>query len=426
MEKIHAIKGVKDILPGETRIWQFVQDRARELFRTFGYEEIILPIFESTRLFSRSIGETTDIVEKEMYTFEDRDGKPLTLRPEGTASVVRAYIEHNLAHTLPGQKFYYLGPMFRRERPQAGRYRQFYQIGAEAFGVAHPRIDAEIIAILHLFFRSLRIGNVVLHINSLGCPVCRPPYRAALSEFFRQRKESLCPDCQRRLDLNPLRILDCKVPACREIAAEAPKTADYLCSPCGAHFEGLKEQLHVLDIPIVHNSLLVRGLDYYTRTAFEFLGTSLGAQNAVAAGGRYDSLVEELGGAPTPAVGFSLGVERLISLLDTTSLPPQSGCIFIAALGEAAGDQAFRLLHRLRQKGLAVQMDYEGGSLKSQMRKADKLKSGYVLILGEDELRRHKIILRDMAGKNQEEIDLDQVEETLDIRIKTSSIRTSD
>ncbi|MBI5198212.1 MAG: histidine--tRNA ligase [Nitrospirae bacterium] len=413
MEKISAIKGVKDILPPETTVWQFVQEKAREIFHTFGYEEILIPIFESTKLFSRSIGETTDIVEKEMYTFEDRDGKSLTLRPEGTASVVRAFIEHHLHAASPSQKLYYIGPMFRRERPQAGRYRQFYQIGSEAFGVSHPGMDAEIISMIHTLFQTLRIGNVTLHLNSLGCPDCRPAYRTALRAFFSGKRELLCPECQRRLDLNPLRILDCKVPSCREIVVGAPRTLDFLCVPCRTHFDGLLQQLNLLNIPCLQNPMMVRGLDYYTRTAFEFISTSLGAQNTVAAGGRYDLLVEELGGPATPAVGFSLGVERLITLLDKNRGPEDNTRLFIAALGEAAQHLALPLLQKLREAGIPSAMDYEGASLKSQMRKADKARARHVLILGENELQQGKALLRDMRDKTQEEIPLSSLENVL-------------
>ncbi|MBI4714821.1 MAG: histidine--tRNA ligase [Nitrospirae bacterium] len=413
MEKIQAIKGVKDILPPEIRIWQHVQIRAREIFRSHGYEEILIPVFESTRLFSRSIGEVTDIVEKEMYTFEDRDGKSITLRPEGTASVVRAFIEHHMHMTAPWKKLFYIGPMFRRERPQAGRYRQFYQIGAEAFGVSGPGMDAEIIALIHALFRDLGIRETVLHVNSLGCPVCRPDYRAALQGFLKEKEESLCGDCRRRIDLNPLRVLDCKVPECREIVGNAPRSSDFLCEGCRTHLEGLRGNLHALEIPFIENPLLVRGLDYYTRTAFEFIGTGLGAQNTVAAGGRYDSLVADLGGPSTPAVGFSLGMERLISLLDPASVPQSPPPLFLAALGEEAREAAFTLLHKLRGVGIPAEMDYEGSGLKNQMRKADRLGASHVLIIGEEELTRKKAILRDMKTKGQEEMELADLPEIL-------------
>jgi histidyl-tRNA synthetase len=422
MEKIQAIKGIKDILPPEIGIWHHVFLTAGEIFRTFGYEEILIPIFEETRLFARGIGETTDIVEKEMYTFEDRGGKSLTLRPEGTASVVRAFIEHNLHLSTPNPKYYYIGPMFRRERPQAGRYRQFYQIGAEAFGGAHPAIDAEVIVLIHTLIETLKIGNIELQVNSLGCPACRPAYRKALQEFLQDKRASLCSECQRRIDLNPLRVLDCKVPSCKAIVADAPRTIDSLCEACSTHHWGLLGHLRAMNVPFIENPSIVRGLDYYSRTVFEFLGTTLGAQNAVAAGGRYDGLVEELGGSATPAVGFSLGVERLVSLIDPATVPRPPVLLFIAALGPEAQNEAFVLLHGLRREGIAAAMDYDGGSLKSQMRKADRLQAHYTLILGENELQQGKIVLRDMTQKTQETLDIAGLVEQLRQKLQSDGL----
>ena len=413
MKQIQGIKGVRDVLPGESDVWRHIRQKARDVFHTFGYSEIIIPIIEFTELFTRSIGETTDIVEKEMYTFDDRDGKKITLRPEGTASVVRAYIEHNLRETSPFSKLYYIGPMFRRERPQAGRYRQFYQIGAEVFGIGHSMIDAEVLSMLNLLFDSLNIRGVELQINSIGCPQCRPAFREALKDFFADKRSELCENCQRRFEFNPLRILDCKATHCHELAEKAPKTLDYLCSECLTHFKGLQDSLKTAGVPYVLNQRLVRGLDYYTRTTFEFVGTSLGAQNAVAAGGRYDNLVEELGGPSTPAIGFSIGMERLVSLFDDSSMERRSSGIFIAALGEAAQEKAFSLLTQLHRQGIPAVMDYSGGSLKSQMRKADKLNAGHVLIIGEDELAKGVTILRDMKNKTQEEVPFSEIAQKL-------------
>ncbi len=404
MKQIQAIKGVKDVLPGESEAWQYIQKRARDIFHSFGYSEIVIPIIEFTELFSRSIGETTDIVEKEMYTFDDRDGRKITLRPEGTASVVRSYIEHNLRDLAPFSKLYYSGPMFRRERPQAGRYRQFYQIGAEVFGIGHYMMDAEILHMLTLLFDSLNISGVELQINSIGCPRCRPVFREALRTYFNDKRSELCDNCQRRFEINPLRILDCKSTHCHTLAEKAPKTTDHLCSDCLSHFNGVQESLDKAGVSFTSNPRLVRGLDYYTRTAFEFIGGSLGAQNAVAAGGRYDNLVEELGGPSTPAVGFSIGVERLLSLFNSGRVRRQYPPVFIVYLGDEAMQAAFSLLNRLHREGISSVMDYSGGSLRSQMRKADKLKSARVIIIGGDELEKGVVVLRDMEAKTQEEI----------------------
>ena len=409
MNQIQGIKGVKDVLPDESGAWQYIQQKARDIFHTFGYSEIIIPVIEFTELFSRSIGETTDIVEKEMYTFDDRDGKKITLRPEGTASVVRAYIEHNLRETAPFSKLYYIGPMFRRERPQAGRYRQFYQIGAEVFGIGHYMIDAEIISMLNLLFNSLNIKGVELQINSIGCPQCRPAFREALKGFFADKTSELCDNCKRRFEFNPLRILDCKSTHCHALSEKAPKTVDYLCNDCLSHFNGVQESLKTAGVPYINNPKLVRGLDYYTQTTFEFTGGTLGAQNAVAAGGRYDNLVAELGGPSTPAVGFSIGMERLFSLFDNSNVTKQSPSVFIVALGEQAQQQAFSIIVQLHKEGISTVMDYNGGSLKSQMRKADKLNSAQVIIIGEDELSKGIVVLRDMQSKAQIDVPVAEV-----------------
>lgn len=409
MNQIHSIKGVKDVLPDESVVWQYIQQKARDIFNTFGYSEIIVPIIEFTELFSRSIGENTDIVEKEMYTFEDRDSKKITLRPEGTASVVRAYIEHNLRDSEPFSKLYYMGPMFRRERPQAGRFRQFFQIGAEVFGIGHFMIDAEILHMLHMFFGSLNIKGVELQINSIGCPLCRPSFRNALKAFFTDKRSELCDNCQRRFEFNPLRILDCKSTHCHALSEKAPKTLDYLCSDCLSHFKGVQHSLDAASVPFTNNPRLVRGLDYYTQTTFEFVGGALGAQNAVAAGGRYDNLVTELGGPSTPAIGFSIGMERLSSLFDRVNVAKKSPLAFLVALGDQARKEAFNIINNLHKEGIATVMDYSGGSLKSQMRKADKLKSAHVIIIGDDEISRGEVVLRDMVNKRQIELPVTEI-----------------
>lgn len=415
--KIHSIKGFSDVLPGEVELWQTVEATARDVFHAYGFSEIRIPILEKTELFSRSIGESTDIVEKEMYTFSDRDDARLTLRPEGTAGVVRAYIEAELFKVEPVRKLYYMGPMFRRERPQKGRMRQFHQIGAEALGRADALIDAEILLLLHDFFGSLGLSEPALQLNSLGDAVCRPEYRQKLLGFLKTKEESLCGDCRRRIERNPLRILDCKVPGCIAATSDAPSILDSLCAPCREHFDAVQGLLNGADVSFSLNPRMVRGLDYYGRTTFEWTTKLLGSQSAVAAGGRYDGLVQELGGPAIPGVGFAVGVERLIMLLAMQERPQSGGPrIYVAWVGSAARDWIFPRVHRLRQSGLRIEMEGEPRSLKSQMRRADKLKAGAVLILGDDELCRGAAALRDMASKRQEEISLDDLEVVLSAR----------
>jgi histidyl-tRNA synthetase len=424
--KITAIKGFSDILPGEVEIWQAVEAKAHQIFKAYNFSEIRIPILEKTELFSRSIGETTDIVEKEMYTFEDRDSRSaewtettrLTLRPEGTAGVVRAYVESEMYKTEPVRKLYYMGPMFRRERPQKGRTRQFHQIGAEALGRSDPFIDAEILLLLRDFFSALGLTEPTLQINSLGDSECRPKYRETLLAFLKERQESLCDNCQRRIDRNPLRALDCKEPGCIQTTKDAPSILDSLCANCQEHFKTVQRLLRETNVQFTLNPRMVRGLDYYCRTTFEWTTTQLGAQGAVAAGGRYDSLVQELGGPAIAGIGFALGVERLTMLLSMQETAVANGpSCYVAWVGEKARDWAFPLIHRLRQKGLSVEMEGESRSLKSQMRRADKLKAVSVLIVGDDELAKGKAVWRNMASKQQEEISLDGVEAKLIARM---------
>ena len=415
--KIHSIKGFSDILPGEVDLWQSVEAAARRVFHAYGFSEIRIPILEKTELFSRSIGENTDIVEKEMYTFVDRDEARLTLRPEGTAGVVRAYIEAELFKVEPVRKLYYMGAMFRRERPQKGRMRQFHQIGAEALGRGDPLIDAEILLLLHDFFLALGLSEPALQLNSLGDAACRPEFREKLLAFLRTREESLCGDCRRRIDRNPLRVLDCKVPGCIAATSDAPSILDSLCAPCREHFGTVQNLLTAADVSFGLNPRMVRGLDYYGRTTFEWTTKLLGSQSAVAAGGRYDGLVQELGGPAIPGVGFALGVERMIMLLTMQERPePPGPRIYVAWVGSAARDWIFPRVHRLRQGGLSIEMEGESRSLKSQMRRADKLKAGAVVIIGDDELARGAAALRDMASKRQEEISLGDLEMVLSAR----------
>lgn len=394
--RLQALKGVEDILPPDTYLWQMLERKAGEVFGTYGFEEIRPPIIEQTELFVRSVGETTDIVEKEMYTFTDKGGRSVTLRPEGTAPVVRAFIEHHLYNTLPSpQKFYYAGPMFRYERPQKGRQRQFHQIGVEAFGTADPRMDAEVIAMLFLYLKECGFEGLRLELNSIGDEVCRPVYKEELREYFGPRMNELCPDCARRFEVNPLRILDCKAAACARLKEAAPRITDYLCPDCQTHFESLKDYLDMLQIPFTLDPLMVRGLDYYTRTTFEVTTERLGAQNAVAAGGRYDRLVEDFGGPPTPAIGFALGMERLTALLKGQAEVPRPE-LFIAYIGPVAAREALKLALELRKGGIWVETGYEGASLKSQFRKADRLGARHVFIIGEEELGKGALKWKDL------------------------------
>jgi histidyl-tRNA synthetase len=416
---IQAIKGVKDILPQDMPVWQYLEATARKLFEDYGFTEIRVPVFEYTELFARSIGASTDIVEKEMYTFEDRDGRKITLRPEGTAGVVRAFIEHKLYADAQLTKLYYLGPMFRHERPQKGRYRQFYQIGVEALGIDHPHVDIEVLAMLHTLFSRLGIGGLSLQINSLGDSECRGAYRDALKQYLSAKFPTLCADCQRRYETNPLRVLDCKVDA--DKFTDSPVMLDYLCGPCKSHFETVEQGLRTLGIPFEVNTRLVRGLDYYTRTTFELVMGHMGAQNTVAAGGRYDGLVKEIGGPATPGIGFALGVERAISLMDTRNVVFPRPALFIAALGPDAVALSLPIVHQLKSSGIPVETDYTGASLKSQMKKADKSGAGLTLIIGEQEMKSGTAVLRNMQTKEQSEIALKNIEEEL----KRRAVRAS-
>lgn len=403
--KYSALKGVHDIYPPDILIWQKVEKAAKDIFTVYGFQELRAPIIESTDIFIRSIGETTDIVEKEMYTFSDKAGRHITLRPEGTAPVVRCYVENHLYNLPAPQKYFYSGPMFRYERPQAGRFRQFFQIGAEAFGVGEPKIDAEILSMLKLFFKRLGLKGLNFEVNSIGCEQCRSGYRKALLNFFSDLLEGFCPDCKRRYEQNPLRILDCKVDACIKLRDGAPHVTDYLCGECREHFTAFQSFLIMLNIPHVVNPNMVRGLDYYTRTTFEVTCEHLGAQNAVAAGGRYDRLVEDFGGPPTPAIGFAIGMERIISLVrssGTDSIP--APFVFIATIGESAGKEGLIIADRLREEGIWAELGYTGNSLKSQLRRADRLSADYVLIIGDDEINSGRLKWKRLSDGTQGEI----------------------
>lgn len=418
--KIQAIRGVKDILPDEIEKWQWVENKAHTVFARYGFKEIRPPIFEKTKLFSRGIGETTDIVEKEMYTFEDRSGEMVTLRPEGTASVVRAFIEHKMYAAQTVQKLYYMGPMFRYERPQAGRFRQFYQIGVEAMGSHNPAVDAEVMIMLIDFFQTLGLNGLKLQLNSLGCSKCRPEYREVLKTSIRKHLPDLCDNCNQRYERNPLRVLDCKVPRDREIATELPKTADHLCDECKDHFSEVCSLLDGTNTPYHLDHLLVRGLDYYTHTTFEVTSDNLGAQNAICGGGRYNNLVEEFEGPATPCFGFALGLERLISVVpfDKADNFEKRPDVFIVSLGEEAQKLAFNLTHKLRSEGLSIERDYDGGSMKRQMRKANKSASRFALIIGDDEIKSGKYQLKNMSDGEQIEISADSCADDIKKQLK--------
>jgi histidyl-tRNA synthetase len=402
------LKGFKDILPDEVVLWQFIEQAARDIFSRYGFEEIKVPILEKTELFVRTIGESTDIVEKEMYTFADRNGAFITMRPEGTAPVIRAYIENGLHVRGAVQRLFTIGPMFRHERPQKGRMRQFHQMSVEVLGSRSARLDTEVMAMAWQILQAIGL-EASLEINSLGCAACRPSFKEALQDFLRERTEKLCDDCRRRSSSNPLRVLDCKSAHCQEEYSAAPAITDHLCGGCRDHFDEVKQALAGLGVPFAVNSKMVRGLDYYTRTTFELLTTELGAQGAIGAGGRYDGLVQQLGGPDVPGIGFAMGMERLVMLLDQKKDRQELVVgldIFLVTLGEAAAAKGFVLMQELRAGGLRVMMDHEGRSMKSQMKQADKLKAGHVLILGDDELVKGEALLKDMYSGSQEPVSL--------------------
>jgi histidyl-tRNA synthetase len=406
---INGIKGFNDILPADIGKWHYIESVARRVFELYGFSEIRVPVLEKTELFSRSLGDETDIVEKEMYSFTDKGDNRVTMRPEGTAGVIRAFIEHKLHASDQIAKLYYMGPMFRYERPQKGRYRQFHQIGAELTGVTDPMVDAQVLTMLCHYFAELGLTEPSLQINSLGCADCRPAYRQKLKDFLEARLQFLCEDCRRRYENNPLRTLDCKAAGCREITADAPSVLDNLCLDCADHFAKTQSYLQDIGTKYEINSRMVRGLDYYTRTTFELVTSQLGSQSAVAAGGRYDRLIEQLGGPPLPGIGFAMGVERIILLLEEQDFKKRLD-LFIVFMGERAQKKSFSLMSQLQRLDVSVEIDYEGKSLKSQMRRADKFKSRYTLIIGENELNKGMAALKDMDKGFQEDILLEPQE----------------
>ncbi len=411
-----APRGTTDILPQEQPFWHFIEQKVIGICELYGYERIDGPTFEDTELFVHGVGDATDIVDKEMYTFPDRGGGSLTLRPEGTAPVCRAYIQHGM-HSWPQPvKLYYVASVFRYERPQAGRYRQHNQFGCEAIGDGDPALDAEVIDMAWQFFQSLGLGQLSLQLNSIGCKQCRPGYVELLKRYYTRYEGSLCPDCKRRLLTNPLRIFDCKTQACQQVAGSAPRNVDHLCSQCDTHFAQVKRYLELLGLPFELNYRLVRGLDYYTRTVFEVQPEEEGAQNALGGGGRYDDLIEVLGGKPTPAIGFAVGIERIVLNLKRQDIPvpvlphPQ---VFIACIGDEAKDEAVKLASGLRRSGIGVMEAVGSKSLKAQLRQANTRGVHYAVIIGEQEVKSGTVILRDMRGAQQETVPLTQLQQRL-------------
>ena len=414
--QIQSPKGTRDILPSEVQTWQWVEQTARSVFGTYGYQEIRTPIFESTDLFVRGVGGTTDIVEKEMYTFNDRGNRSVSLRPEGTASVVRAMLQNRLMEGASVLKFYYIGQMFRYDRPQAGRYREFWQVGIEAFGADSPAIDAEIIAAGHQFFSTLGIKDLTLHLNSIGDQACRPKYVEELTAYAKMHLDELCGKCYARHERNPMRILDCKESGCRAVVANAPLLSNYLCDACRQNFDMVKSYLDELEIDYHEDPYVVRGLDYYSRTAFEFTAGGLGAQNAIGGGGRYDYLAEEIGGAPTPGIGFALGMDRIMIALEAqaVTVPTASPVdVYLTVLGDAAMPTALRLAQDLRENGVKTDIEYKGRGLRAQMKTANKLNARYVVMIGEDEINNQAATVRNMGTGDQESIAFSQLAEII-------------
>jgi histidyl-tRNA synthetase len=420
-QRFSGVKGMNDLFAPDIAVWHFLESRARKTFQRFCYQEIRTPIVEDTTLFARSVGEETDIVGKEMYTFADRAGRSLSLRPENTAPAVRAYIEHSIHVREPLTRWYYLGPMFRYERMKAGRYRQFWQMGGEAYGSAEPAQDAELIDLGLQIFEALELPGVRLELNSLGDAECRPAYVKSLTAYLEAHRSELGEDCQARLDRNPLRVLDCKNPECRAVIAGAPRIVDVLCDPCRAHFDAVRRALDALPAPYLLNPGLVRGLDYYTRTTFEFLvdAAALGTANAVGGGGRYDQLVKELGGPDVPAVGWAMGMDRIALLLAERGRKDEPAPeLFVAVADDAAAERALRLVSELRRAGHVVDVDTRGGSLKSQMKRADKSGAALVLVLGGRELQRGEGELRPLQGGEPVKVRLDAVAQALAARAR--------
>lgn len=404
-----AVKGTKDVLPGEIYKTQYIESTALDVAERFGFKEIRTPVFEHTELFQRGVGDTTDVVQKEMYTFDDKGGRSITLRPEGTAGAARSFLENGLCNETLPQKVCYLTSCYRYEKPQAGRLREFHQFGVECFGAQSPLADAEIISLANTFFKELGVKDLTLEINSIGCPTCRAEYHKALKTYFEGRKDELCDTCKDRLERNPMRILDCKSPVCSEIAKDAPVVLDYLCDECREHFEKVKSYLNAQNIAFKVNPRIVRGLDYYTKTVFEFISESIGAQGTVCGGGRYDGLIEELGGQKTPSLGFGLGIERLMLLMEAQGceFPKESmPDLFMAALGEKAQLKAVEIANDMREEGFTCLYDVNGRGLRAQMKYANKLGAKYTIVLGDDEVESGIAKLKNMESGEETEIAL--------------------
>ncbi|MCG8541991.1 MAG: histidine--tRNA ligase [Clostridia bacterium] len=416
-----APRGTKDVLPSDIYRWTYLENMFRDICEKFGYREIRTPIFEHTELFKRGVGETTDIVQKEMYTFTDNGGRNITLKPEGTAPVVRAFIENKLYADVQPTKLFYNTPCFRYERPQAGRLRAFHQFGVEVFGASNPSVDAEVISIAMTFFESLSLNNLELKINSIGCSKCRKDYNKVLKKFLQERMDNLCKTCVERYEKNPMRIIDCKNKDCQEVLNDVPLITYYICEECKDHFEGLQKILTLMGLGFEINPRIVRGLDYYNRTAFEIISKEIGSQSTVCGGGRYDGLVEDIGGPETPGVGFGLGIERLILTLEKNNIEiptPRGLEVFIVAMGSRAHDKALEISYKLRKNGVSVDIDHLGRSLKAQFKYSNKLNSLYTIVIGDDELDRGTISLKNMDTGNQEEIKLDSVVDEVIERVK--------
>lgn len=404
-----AIKGTKDVLPSEVYKNQYIEATCLGVAENFGYKEIRTPMFEHTELFQRGVGDTTDVVQKEMYTFDDKGGRSITLRPEGTAGAVRSYLENGLCNEALPQKVCYVGPCFRYEKPQAGRLREFHQFGIECFGTASPLADAEMISLASRIFDELGIQELSLEINSIGCPTCRAEYHKALKEYFSSRKDELCPTCQDRLERNPMRILDCKSPVCSEIAKDAPVVTDYLCDECREHFDSVQKYLDAMNIAYTINPKIVRGLDYYTKTVFEFVSNAIGSQGTVAGGGRYDGLVDELGGQKTPSLGFAMGLERLQLVMDAQGCAypePSTPDLFIVAMGEKAQLKAIEIAKDMRAEGYCALYDLNQRSLRAQMKYADKLGAKFNVVIGDNEVEQGTAKLKNMKTGESADIDL--------------------
>ena len=412
----NAPKGTKDILPDQIHKWHYVENQWKDICRRYGFREVRTPVFEHTELFTRGIGDTTDVVQKEMYTFEDHGGRSITLKPEGTSPAVRAFIEHKQYAEVQPTKIHYITPCYRYEKPQSGRLREFHQFGIEVFGTPNMMADAEVICLGYEFLTSLGITEIALRINSVGCPECRKKHRAALREFLTPKHDALCDTCKTRFDKNPMRILDCKSPVCQELVQGAPMMIDYLCDDCKESFEELKANLTAMEIPFEVDPGIVRGLDYYTKTAFEFVTTKIGAQGTVCGGGRYDHLVEEVGGPPIPGVGFGLGIERLLLLMEANEVEfpePDKLDVFVALMGDAAKAYGLKLCRELRSKGLSAEMDTLARNIKGQFKYANRLNAKYTVVIGENELAEGVAAVKDMAKQEQTNVKFEDLYEVL-------------